>query len=190
MKPFRRRRAGSDEGLTMVELVVVIAVGAILSALIAGIFISGLQSQTATRDRDVATGKAQLVADSLQTSLRNADGIRVDGNTLWAHVATGESGWECRAWALTDNGSLVYTHSTSAIGAVDESNGAKLISTQDGLQGAAVSVSAIDGKPLFREVDGQLAYALAVTVGDATVRVAGSVAPQARSEGTAPSCNQ
>lgn len=184
----RRTPEPSDDGLSLVELIVVIAVGAIVAALVAGIFISGIRSQAATRDRDVATGKAQVVTDSLQTSIRNADGVETDGTTLWAHVATDVTDWECRAWTLTASGNFVYAHGPSALGPVDESNGSKLISTQDGLQGAPVNVSATDGEPLFRHADGQLSYALAVTVGDATVRVAGSVTPQAKSEGTAPSC--
>lgn len=96
-----------DAGLTLVELLITVFVGAALLSLVATIFVTTLQANAATRDRDVATGRAQAISTSLTTSVRNASAVTVTaaaggGTVVRARVATGASGWECRAWAVVD----------------------------------------------------------------------------------------
>jgi prepilin-type N-terminal cleavage/methylation domain-containing protein len=101
--------SGSDDdsGLTLVELLIAIVVGGIVMSLIATIFITTMQATAATRDRDLATGRAQAISTSLTTSIRTATPVILEpatggGSVLRARIATGASGWECRAWAVVD----------------------------------------------------------------------------------------
>jgi Tfp pilus assembly protein PilV len=100
-------RATDDAGLSLVEVLISVFVGAVLLGLVATIFASTLQANAGTRDRDLATGRVQAISTSLTTSIRNAQAVTVQtvaggGTVLRALVATGTSGWECRAWAVVD----------------------------------------------------------------------------------------
>lgn len=102
-----RAARADDAGLTLVELLISVFVGAVLLGLVATIFASTLQANAGTRDRDLATGRVQAISTSLTTSLRNAQAVTVQatvggGTVLRALVATGTTGWECRAWAVVD----------------------------------------------------------------------------------------
>jgi prepilin-type N-terminal cleavage/methylation domain-containing protein len=181
-----RARGGTDDGVTLVELIVAIAVGALFAGLLASLFASGVASQTQSRDRDVATGKAQVVTDSLQASIRNADAVRVDGNTLRARVATGTTGWECRGWALTAQGSIVYAHAPAALGTVD-ATWTPLVG-QAGAHGDDASVSVQGGGEPFTLTGAQLTYRFTVTAGSASVPIAGSATAQAKTDGAVNPC--
>ncbi len=96
-----------DEGITLVELLIAVFVGAVLLGLVATIFVTTLQANAATRDRDLASGRAQAISTSLATGIRNAAAVTVQplaagGTVVRARVAAGASGWECRAWAIVD----------------------------------------------------------------------------------------
>lgn len=96
-----------DAGMSLIELIVTAMVAAVILALVATILTTTLQATAATRDRDLATGRAQALSTSLTTSVRNAWGATVesiggDGTVLRAPVATTGSSWECRAWAVVD----------------------------------------------------------------------------------------
>ncbi|UUT35179.1 type IV pilus modification PilV family protein [Microbacterium elymi] len=177
---------GWDAGITLVELIIYIAVGALFAGILASLFISGITSQTNTRDRDVATGKAQVVTDMLQASIRNADAVHVDGGMLVARVATGTTGWECRAWALTDQKAIVYKHGTAAPGTVD-TTWTPLIGPADA-QGDNASVSVEGGGVPFTLTGTQLDYRFTVTAGTVTLPITGSVIAQAKTDGAVSSC--
>jgi Tfp pilus assembly protein PilV len=97
----------TEAGLTLVELLITVFVSAVLLGLVATIFVTTLQANAATRDRDLATGRAQAISTSLTTSVRNASAVSVTataggGTVVRARVATGSASWECRAWAVVD----------------------------------------------------------------------------------------
>jgi prepilin-type N-terminal cleavage/methylation domain-containing protein len=101
------RHPEDDAGLTLVELIISLSVGAVLLALVATIFATTMQATAATRDRDLATGRAQAISTSLTTSIRNAAAVSTEtlpggGALARARVATGTATWECRAWAVVD----------------------------------------------------------------------------------------
>jgi len=173
-----------EEGVTLVELIVYIAIGALFAGLVASIFVSGLHSQAQTRDRDAATGKAQVVTDMLQASLRNADAVHVDGQVLVARVATGATGWECRGWALTADGAILYAHGSGVLTTAD-TTWTPLVGPAD-RDGASVSVEG-GGDP-FTLTGTQLDYLFTVRAGTASVPVRGSVTPQAVAEEAVSTC--
>lgn len=112
-----------DDGVTLVEIIVYIAVATLFLTLLATVFFTSWQADAATRDRDAATDATHIITSSVQTSVRNASGFRVDGSLLRARVSRGASDWECRAWRLanprTIDGQtwyeLQYNHGNAAI---------------------------------------------------------------------------
>ncbi|WP_394278429.1 prepilin-type N-terminal cleavage/methylation domain-containing protein [Microbacterium sp.] len=90
-----------DAGLSLVELLIAVFVGAIVLGLVATILTTTLTATAATRDRDLATGRVQAVSTSLSTSLRNATDATVQttgATVLRARMVDGT----CRAWAVAD----------------------------------------------------------------------------------------
>lgn len=170
----------AEAGVTLVELIVYLAVGAIILSLMAGLLINGLSSQAQTTDRDTATGRAAVVTNSLQTSIRNAVGFSPASgatNTVVAVVATGASSWQCRAWALTNGGDLVYKSDDDKFDTTSTSGWTVLASGVTGL---------FSGKAFSASSSTQLQYRFTVTVGGASVPITGGVIAQ--SAGSGPSC--
>ncbi|HRA75153.1 MAG TPA: hypothetical protein PLE12_02825, partial [Propionicimonas sp.] len=107
----------SEDGMSMVELIVYMALSALVLTILISFFLTGYRSQAATRERDLATGSAQLISSSLTTGLRNADqAVAVGGNRLIARTTTGSTGWQCQEWKLA-TGDLSYrTRAASSSG--------------------------------------------------------------------------
>nr|WP_274635828.1 prepilin-type N-terminal cleavage/methylation domain-containing protein [Microbacterium bovistercoris] len=171
----------NDAGITLVELIVSVVVGAIIAGLMAGLFINGLKSQAQTTDRDTATGTATVIANSLQTSIRNAVSVTPStgsGRTLVALVATGASGWECRAWSLTPDGLLMYKSANAKFSTTSTTGWTRIAS---GVRGS------LTGGAIFTSVSAtQVKYAFTLSAGTAGVPVSGGVVAQAVIEGAGP----
>lgn len=174
-----RRRSSDDSGMTLVELILYVLLAALFLGLVATMFITSLRSGQQTRERDTATGTAQVVAESLQTSVRNAADVKVDGALLRAQVATGASQWECRAWML-QSGELRYKTSPAAI-PVDSTSGWTALAT--GVVGTHTG-----GSPFALTGADTVAIGYSVTVGEATVEITSAATAQAKAEGAAPTC--
>lgn len=204
------RPSDDDAGLTLVELLITVFVGTVVVTLVATILTTTLQATAATRDRDLATGRAQAISTSLTTSLRTAAAVRVEtpaggGAVLRALVATGESAWTCRAWAVTD------LETTDAAGRRAGSDGRFELRTRS-YAPLAASASApapaaswgalaervepvVDGaaaKPYFAAASGRVSWNLTVTTSEqpqlnerSTAAVSGSAVARARHEGSA-----
>lgn len=155
-----------DAGMSLVELIVYLGIGALFLTLLSSIFISSWQADAATRERDVATGAAHVITNSIQTGIRSARWFGVTGGTLLkARVATGEEAWECRQWEL--DGGLLYTAggSTTDLANIDGDD-----------TGAAVTGS-------FSRNGHQLSVNLQVRFGEAVVPVsADAVQPAYQTE--------
>ncbi len=166
-----------DEGVTLVELIVYLAVGALILALMAGLLVNGLKSQAQTTDRDTATGRATIITNSIQTSVRNASAVTVspDGKSLVAVVATGTTGWECRAWTVTSTGAMLYKSAAAKI-TVPLTAGTALAS----------GVAPISSTPVFAQAGSQVTVQLTVTAGAAVVPVTSGATAQALIVGAGP----
>ena len=189
--------------MSLVELVVYGALGVLVVAILASVFVTSWQADATTRDRDAATGAAHVVTNSIQTSIRNASVFKVDGNQLHARVATPDGGWECRAWRLADPqpvGSqewfeLQYNQGTTAID--DDSSGWRnLLADLVGGEGSSVRVQGHPDDDQPFGVQGRLLtlnLTFAVFHGDhpqteAVVPVNGDALPQMWGEGSPTSC--
>lgn len=171
-----------DAGVTLVELVVYLVVAALVLTAIATLFANAWTSQTQTTNRDAATGAAAAVSASLNQSIRNADDFKVesDGKTVRAIVATGDAGWECRAWTLDPSGSLLYRTSSVVISLGSTVGWAELATGATGtlVNGAAFAAGGTASK--------QLHIGLTVTKSGQTVPTSGGVTAQAQIPGGGP----
>ncbi|MFC9983013.1 prepilin-type N-terminal cleavage/methylation domain-containing protein [Microbacterium keratanolyticum] len=111
-----RHALRNDSGVSLVELIIVVVVVGIIGSLITMVFVNGLTSQQATAARDLATGRATVITETLADSVRNAVTIRVSsqGSRLDAVVLLPNNTFECRAWAVNRNAELVYSRGSSA----------------------------------------------------------------------------
>ncbi|MCT9821611.1 prepilin-type N-terminal cleavage/methylation domain-containing protein [Microbacterium sp. W1N] len=155
-----------DEGMTLVELIVVIAVSALFVGLLAGLFINGIKAQEQATARDRATGQANVVSSSIGSSVRNAVAVRVSGSgsRLDARVLTAAGGFECRAWVLdgtalrysagaTPRSSAVSGWTPLATGVAPTLSGAKAFALQ-GTQAISFGLTITDNAQTATVTDG------------------------------------
>lgn len=175
-------RTAAESGVTLVELIIYMSVGVMLLVGVGQIFVTGWQSDAATRDRDRATAEAQLAASVMQTSIRSASDVFIVGNLMRATVAVGTDDWECRAWLLTDDDRLLQTSQPGLIPVPGDDPDWTEIAT--GVAGTLNSDApfAMDGAAAT-----MVRLGFTVTHGDAVIPIAGGAATQAHGEG-APSC--
>lgn len=195
-----------DDGVTLVELIITIAVSALFLGLLALMFVSGLRAHAQTTDRDTATGQSVVVTNSLLTSVRNATAFTITsaGRAVVAEVSTADGRRECRAWVVTTGGDVRYRAAASVISTADTTAWTVLVDGDPASgDGAHASLSRRDGShpdgtPRFTPVDadgdgltdafsrdGQtLLVGIDIARGDATVSVSHAVTAQASVEGT------
>lgn len=177
-----RRARSDDAGITLVELIVYIFMSGLFVGLLAVLFTNGLTAQEQTTARDSATGSANVVSASLQSSIRNATEIAVDGGGLRvdAVVITPAGDFECRAWALDGGGALRYSAGDDSRGA--DSSGWRALT--EGARGTLAGGAAFAANGT-RGID----FGISVSVGDVTVSTTNGVTAQAvATGGGAPAC--
>jgi Tfp pilus assembly protein PilW len=119
------RRLRSDEGLTLIELLVAMALMGLVISVIGAILISSLKVQQTVSGVSSSTTSAQAAASNLDEGIRNASGYVVSNPSstdqlLVARVATSGSslGWRCVAWYYsTSNGTKITAPSSTALAA-------------------------------------------------------------------------
>jgi hypothetical protein len=119
------RKLTTDDGFTLSELAVYGLLLGLVVSTAAGILISGSVSERTVRTVVGASTESQLVADSIETGIRNASAYALTSPStgtqlLRARVAQGTAGvqWNCAAWYYTpnmQNGSVWYKSSNTAI---------------------------------------------------------------------------
>ncbi|MBB4139428.1 type II secretory pathway pseudopilin PulG [Microbacterium invictum] len=163
--------------MTLVELIVAVAVGAIALTLIAITFVNGFTVQRDGVARDSATGTANVVASSIATSVRNATGFHIndEGTRVDATYIAPDGTPECRAWELLPGGALVYrVDASGALPAADSSWG-KL---------ATGVVGTLDNAKVFADDGGKsLRIGMEITMDQVTIAVTDGVTAQAVSDG-------
>lgn len=166
-------------GISLVEVIMYSTLTVLVLTVVASLFYVGFQTQAVAGDRDAATAQAQVVANTLQSNIGNASAISVTGSTVQARVATGTSGWQCVAWALTADQKLVYRTSDSPITDTDYTTWTVLAT---GVSGG------LGGGDAFSGDAAQLDYSLRFASGTVTVPIAGSATATAFGAGSPESC--
>lgn len=188
------RSLRGEEGISLPEVIVYIAISVVVLAGLTGLFTAGLSAHADTEARDTATGTIGVAVNSLQANVRNSSKIQVNGTSLRARVAIGNAAaWECRAWSLA-GGTLFYKAAGGPItlpatfadyaaeGWTDLTNGV------GGVSGTLTNASVSDLP--FVQSGTRLLFGLEVLAGDAGTGVAleGSVAPHAAGVGSPTEC--
>lgn len=195
-----------DDGVTLIELIIYLAVSALFLGLLALMLVNGIRAQAQTTDRDTATGQSAVVSNSMLTSLRNATAFTITsaGRAVVAKVVKTNGARECRAWVVTTGGDVRYRAAASTISTADTSSWTVLVdgdaASGDGAHPSLArrDGSNPDGTPRFAPVDadgdgltdafsriGQtLSIGLDITRGDATVKLSNAVTAQATLEAT------
>ncbi|MEE9964942.1 MAG: hypothetical protein K4304_07580 [Propionicimonas sp.] len=168
-----------EAGISLVEVIMYSTLTVLVLTVVGSLFFVGFQTQAVTGDRDAATGAAQVVANSLQSSISNASVVQVTSTTAVARVATGDTGWRCEAWALTSDHTIVYRSSDTAITDTDFTAWTVLAT---GVSGGLAGGAAFSGDST------RLTYSLKFTTGTVTVPIAGAAAASAFGTGSPESC--
>lgn len=180
-----RRITRDDAGVSLVELIIVVVVMGIIGSLITMIFVNGLTSQQATTARDLATGRATVITETLADSVRNAVTLRVraDGSRIDAVVVLPNKSFECRAWAINSNAELVYSAGSSARTSSPDTWGALAEKVSGSLSGTPARAFATAG---MNALNIGLRFSSPTTQEETVITT--RVAAQAKTEGTPPSC--
>jgi hypothetical protein len=183
-----------DDGVTMVEVVIYMLISGLFLALLAMLFANGVQAQAQATDRDLATGRANVITNSILTSVRGSTGfVLLDSNrALIAKVVTSAGTAECRAWLVITGstaeyrdevgdapyraGDIIYKESTSAISLGDRVGWTPLVergdAADDGVRGS------------FTRNGSTLTVTFDVTLGESTVGITNGETLQAQNSGT------
>jgi Tfp pilus assembly protein PilV len=114
-----------DSGFTLPEVIMYGLLLGIVLGVVASMMVSGQTAERTIRNVFDASTDGQLLADSLETGVRNASGYKVTAPTestqlLSARVAQGDTSivWNCVSWYYSpdvDGGSVWYKSSPTAI---------------------------------------------------------------------------
>lgn len=164
----RLRADRPDEGFTLVELIVAMAVGLLVIAMITGGLILVLGHQRRVVDTGQTSAEIQAAFSSVQRGVRNStsDGISVglSGNQLVAFTGGGDTtnSWRCQAWQFVPSASggssgTLYTKYGSEGTKLNTSTNPKA----DGWTVAVAHVTADGGQPVFAvQSDGSVKIAM------------------------------
>lgn len=180
-----RRITRDEAGVSLVELIIVVVVMGIIGSVITMIFVNGLISQQATTARDLATGRATVITETLADSVRNAVTVRVqpDGSRIDAVVILPNKSFECRAWAINGNGELVYSAGASGRTSPPNTWGALAEKVSGSLSGTPARAFSTSG---MNVLDIGLRFSSPTTREETVITT--RVAAQAKTEGTPPAC--
>lgn len=122
---MRERAEGTSEnGFTLIELIVYSALLILVLSVVGGLFISGLNTATTVRIMTNASTAGQIVADSVETNIRNASDFQLtvpSGTDQFLVARTAQRGttlaWSCVGWyySASGNGSIRFKQSDVAI---------------------------------------------------------------------------
>jgi hypothetical protein len=162
---YRVRPQSDDSGFTLPEVIMYGLLLGIVLAVVASMMASGQIAERTVRIVFGASTDGQLLADSVETGIRNASGYKVTAPTestqlLSARVAQGTTSivWVCAAWYYTpnaDGGAVWYKSSPTAIANPTSS-------TLSSWTRLGTGISPITGTKIFEIAGSQLTFSFKV----------------------------
>ena len=120
----RRRIAGDDSGVSLVELVVATAILALVLPLVGAVLQAALTSQRDVQSVTNAASSVQIISTSVEGGVRNASAIRRTtyapasgtrpNELVVARTHVGGQEWRCEAWYYDAVAGVLYTRSVDA----------------------------------------------------------------------------
>lgn len=161
IRRLRERADEDDRGISLIELIVYIALSAVVATLVTSMLISSLKGQDQVTSVTQATTRGQTIAQAIERALRNATSVVIspDSKTLTVQTTLGE---ECQGFRLTSGKQL-----QAALGAGFHS-----------WKPLADDVAAISGHVAFGWDDGAVTYSLSFATDGSPVELRGSVVPR------------
>ena len=111
----------TEEGFTLIELMVYIALSVVVLLICGGIFVNSVNAERSVRGVNNATNLGQLVSQSVTNGVRNSSNIVLSapssGTQLLMTRSVGSAAtpvWTCNAWYLS-NGEIRTKQSATAI---------------------------------------------------------------------------
>ncbi|WP_344784885.1 hypothetical protein [Microbacterium kribbense] len=106
----------SDEGITLVELIIAMLVGVIVSGLTVLILVNTWGTQKDVVSESLATTRGQLVASTLERSMRNALAFDVsaDGTTLRVRTSLNDN-LVCQGFAISAAAGAQFIQTSSTL---------------------------------------------------------------------------
>lgn len=100
-----KRRSPDEQGVSLIELVVVVAILGVVGLVMGTLFSNVWRSQEAVNAQSQATTRGQLIASEVERAMRNAIAFDVsaDGTMLRVNTALG-GGLRCQAFQLAADG--------------------------------------------------------------------------------------
>ncbi|WP_137845543.1 hypothetical protein [Microbacterium sp. 2FI] len=170
----------SDEGIGLIELIVTMIIGGIITIAIVSVFINSLRTQEDVLSVNEATNRGQVVSSTIERAMRNALFFEVsDGGTILRVSTSLQGALKCQGFRLTE-GSAQMTTSAVSLG----STPASWPVWKTGLA-QQVSTPFFFDDPL---TDGVVTFTFDVLTESAPVTFAGEAAMRSTPEGDSDSC--
>lgn len=171
----------TELGMSLVELIVAMAVSAMMLGLIAMIFGQGLTAQLQQTSRNSAAAQLNAVSAYLNESMRDAVAARIsDSGSRLDMTVINEAGtaYECRAWKIS--GTTLYYKASNLAPTFSSSSWAKLAES--------LVAPASGGTVGFTSSGDAFSYLLNVKPGDIEVTIRDGGYPGAKSTIGGPTC--
>lgn len=113
----------SDDGYTLVELLIYIVLSVVVLLIVGGIFLNSVNAERMVRGVNGATNSGQVAAQSVTNGVRNSSNIKLTapaaGTQLLMTRSVGSAAtpvWTCNAWYV-GSGAIRWKQSNTAIAA-------------------------------------------------------------------------
>jgi hypothetical protein len=168
---MRRSEISHDDGISLVELLIYSALALVVLAIVGGMLINSLSTESTVRTVTEASTQGQLAAQSLEAGVRNSTDFtlttRANGDQLLqARVASGSTPvvYRCAVWYYSiSTKSLRYRDSPTTVAAP---TAAELPTWRLLVSGVLPKTGAAAAGPIFAGVEPQLDIDFRVTAGD------------------------